>query len=124
MKSPSTVSCKVAVVGILAASYLPPLVGLVCGVGHCDTCRRAWLEMVWMVQGVMIPVLGGTYLFHRSVFFGGSWGIVVPILVQISWLASWIWLAKRGKAWLVFSAIAVLALSTIFAYSMYAMIRA
>jgi hypothetical protein len=80
--------------------------------------------MVWIVQGVMMPVLGGTYLIGRAIAFHASWGIAVPILIQIAWLAGWIWLAKRSKAWLIFSTIVACALSMFLAYGMYALIRA
>jgi hypothetical protein len=121
MPSTSIISRKLAIGSIVVASYLPPLVGFICGVGHCEVCRQAWLKMVWMVQGIIIPVFLTNLL--RLPHADETWGLVIAILIQFAWLFLWIWVAKRGTLWLVFSSVVVLALSAWFTYCIDALIR-
>lgn len=114
-------SSKLATACVFAASYLPPLVGLIYGVGHCDTCRQMWMKVVWIVQGAIIPLIF-TNLF-RLPRVDETWGIVLAIAVQIAWLVGWTWLGSRSKVWLVFTTIIVLGLSIWFTYVTNAVIR-
>jgi hypothetical protein len=117
MSSPSLISRKLAIGSIFVASYLPPLVGFICGVGHCDTCRQAWLKVVWIVQGAVLSYLTVTRnIDHLS-------GMMAPILIQIAWLVGWIWLARKGRLWLAGTTLFVLATSTWFTLIMDALIR-
>jgi hypothetical protein len=88
-------SSKLAAACVFAASYLPPLVGFVYGVGHCDTCRQAWIKLVWIVQGALIPFLLTNFL--RLPRVDETWGLILAIAIQLAWLASWTWLASRSK---------------------------
>jgi hypothetical protein len=116
-------SSRLAAVCVFVASYLPPLVGFVYGVGHCETCRQAWIKLVWIVQGALIPLFFKNLLRLSLPPADQAWGIALAIAVQIAWLAGWTWLASRGKVWLAFSIAVVFGLSIWFAYVMHALIR-
>lgn len=96
---------RVSAAIIFAVSYLPPLVGLVIGIGHCKTCREAWFAVVWKVQGLL------SYDLLRALFnlpHSDSLAVPWPIMLQVAWLAGWGWLAMQGK--IAFSLAVTLAL--------------
>ncbi len=117
----SSIPSKLAVSVILVVSYLPPLVGFVYGVGHCDTCRQAWVKAVWIIQGAIIPVFF-TNLLHLP-HLDKAWSVALAIAIQIAWLAGWTWLASQSKVWLGISAVLALGLTIWFTYAMTALIR-
>ena len=80
---------------VLAAIYLPNLVGFAFGAGHCDTCRWAWLWAVWILPaGVIQEItrdLSNLRLSPDGMMF------VSALLVQAVWIVGWCWLATLGR---------------------------
>lgn len=123
MKTPTTISARWAAASIAVASYLPPLVGLALGVGHCDVCRQAWLKLVGIVHGTIIPLAGHSLLRIPRIDADSYIGLGLAIAVQVAWLVGWCCLARQGKAWLVAATVAVLGLSIWFTVILNALIR-
>ncbi len=123
MPTSTTISRKLAVASVFAASYLPPLVGFICGVGHCEVCRQSWFKVVGIVQGIIVAQLLDHLLDLPRIDIDSFVGIWLAIAIQIGWLFGWTWLAMKGKIWLAIATIVALALTVWFTLVINALIR-
>ena len=113
-------SWKLAAVVIFAVSYVPPLMGLVIGIGHCKTCREAWLTVVWKVQGLLsYDLLRALFNLPHSDTLAVPW----PVVLQVVWLVGWTWLAMKGKLALGVAATLALGITIWFTFVISALIR-
>ena len=103
-------------VTILVVSYLPPMVGLAIGIGHCETCRDAWLKFVWILHGTIICFLSR---IDASNYIGLAWAV----FLQLVWLVGWTWLAVRGKIALGVAATLAFGISVWITYLFSALVR-
>ena len=108
---------------VLVAVYLPALVAFAAGVGHCDVCRRTWLTHVCVIPGFIIELLTARMALGFR-HFGDRTALAIASLVQIVWIAGWVWLARHGRGWRWGVAVVAGTLSSLGAFWMYALIRA
>lgn len=107
---------------VITTVYVPYSVAYFLGSSHCEVCREAWFAAFWIGQGFIIQKWTQVFLHLPQSDGRGAW--LTCLLVQFVWIAGWVWLAQRGRGWLVGVVVVAGALSSLAAFWTYALIRA